>query len=104
MLEYIKAVGTGLFIAFMVTQLVCLGEGNGTSMLPLLRDGDYFIMSKIVKEVERGDVVGVEDINQNKLLVKRIVATEGDFVEVTPTGQFYLNGELQIEDYIYEQD
>ena len=75
------------------------------SMLPNYHDGDYLIINKRAysgsRTPERGDIVVLKaSLEGKKLLIKRVIAIEGDTLEFDGRGNVYLNGELLSEDYI----
>ena len=72
----------------------------GTSMNPTLTDGEVVVALKGGK-LERGDVIAF--YYNNKILVKRVIGTAGDKVNITADGTVYVNDELQIEPYISEK-
>lgn len=57
-------------------------------------------------EPQRGDIVyfkrNVDDMNEQQVLIKRIIGIPGDVVE-EKNGVFYLNGEVLREDYLNEE-
>lgn len=73
------------------------------SMEPTLHEGDSSFMNKIgarLGKAERGDIV-VARVEGEPLLIKRLIALEGDRVSVYG-GRLYINGELMDEPYIAE--
>lgn len=87
---------------------------NGASMSPTLNggdgdipdDGDKLILNRIA-DIDRGDIIvftydwGSAESNPHAL-VKRVIGLPGDTVEIR-SGELYLNGEPQREDYIAEE-
>ena len=76
----------------------------GSSMYPTLHNGDRIILSAFIDEPEYGDIVvtcqpnSVEDV-----LVKRIIATEGQTVDIDfNAGIVYVDGKELYEPYIAE--
>ncbi len=67
---------------------------RGDSMAPTLRDGDRTLISAVGYQPRRGDVVVLRDPSQqDKHLVKRIIAMEGDQVDIDfGLGVVYING------------
>ena len=76
---------------------------EGSSMESTLHDGEHLIISSFLYQPERGDIVVCEDYStpHKKPIVKRIIAIEGDHIEVTPNGKVTLNGELLTEEYVF---
>lgn len=69
----------------------------GTSMQPTLKEGDIVVSVK-GSEFERGDIVSF--YYNNKILVKRVIAFEGDFVRIDEDGTIYVNNKKLSEPYI----
>lgn len=72
----------------------------GTSMTPSLKEGDIVISVKGM-DFQRGDVVSF--YYNNKILVKRVIAFEGEWVNIDEDGNLYINGTLLEEPYITEK-
>ncbi len=72
----------------------------GNSMTPSLVEGDLVVSIKGA-DFERGDIIAF--YYNNKVLVKRAIAFEGDWVDISEDGELYINGELQAEPYVEEQ-
>ena len=70
---------------------------EGTSMEPTLSNGDIVLLTKTTR-FNRGDLCGFTW--NNKLLIKRVIGTPGDWVEIDTDGTIYLNGELLEEPYV----
>ena len=71
----------------------------GTSMTPTLYDGDVVVSVKTGR-LERGDVVAF--YYNNKILVKRVIAGPGQWVDIDEDGSVYVDGELLDEPYVEE--
>ena len=76
---------------------------NGTSMVPTLKNGDKLLVSGLLYEPERGDIVVFkkDGYDSNKALVKRVIAVAGDVVNIDfDNGIVYVNGEAVQEEYL----
>ena len=71
----------------------------GSSMAPTLAEGQIVLSLKDSK-FERGDLVAF--YLGNKLLVKRVIAGPGQWVEITDDGTVYVDGEYLEEPYVSE--
>ena len=77
---------------------------EGNSMLPTLQDGNQLLVSNLFYTPEKGDVVILtKDSFMVSPIVKRVIATEGDTVDIDfSTGTVSVNGEVLEESYIAE--
>jgi signal peptidase I len=88
-------------IAVLVaTLLLPVLQIYGSSMTPTLSDRDIVLTWKTSK-FESGDVIAF--YYNNKILVKRVIAQAGDWIDITPEGDVYVNGELLDEPYLDEK-
>ena len=74
-------------------------EITDSSMKPLLEDGDIVLTIKS-NSFKTGDVVAF--YYGNKILVKRVIGVQGDFVNIDKDGIVYVNGVKLKEDYTKE--
>lgn len=72
----------------------------GSSMTPTLSEGQIVVSVK-GSHFEHGDVVGV--YYGSKLLVKRCIATAGEWVDIDDDGNVYVNNQLLDEPYLVEK-
>ena len=72
----------------------------GSSMEPTLHDGEIVISLKNAKP-ERGDLIGF--YYNNKILVKRVIATSGEWVNIDPAGNVTVNDVPLDEPYVKER-
>ena len=72
----------------------------GNSMNPTLKEGDIVVTVKTSK-IQTGDVVGV--YYGKKLLIKRCIAKEHEWVNIDKDGNVYINGEVLDEPYVKEK-
>jgi signal peptidase I len=93
----------GLFAWFLVIFVAQAFRVQGTSMLPLLEDGERIIVNKFIYRfhpIERGDVVVFYYPRDPSVsFIKRVVALPGDTVEIR-SGQLFVNGQAVREDYL----
>jgi signal peptidase I len=75
-------------------------EIYGSSMMPTLNDGQIVVSLKI-GDMEPGDVVAF--YYNNKVLIKRVIGQSGDWINIDPEGNVYVNGELLEEPYLAEK-
>ena len=72
----------------------------GTSMAPNLQDGDI-VLSVKTGSFNQGDIIAF--YYNNKILVKRVIAGPGQWVDIDDEGNVYVDGELLDEPYVYEK-
>jgi signal peptidase I len=92
-----------LFCFFLITFVAQAFRVQGTSMLPLLQDGERIIVNKFIYRfhpIERGDVVVFwYPKDPSVSFIKRVVGLSGDTVEIR-NGVLYVNGQLVREAYL----
>ena len=71
----------------------------GSSMTPTLTDGDVVVTVK-TSDFEQGDVIAF--YYNNKILIKRVIAEAGDWVDIDEDGTVYVNGAALDEPYVFE--
>jgi len=86
--------------ALIATLVLPVLQIAGTSMEPSLNDGDIVLLVK-TDALDTGDLCAF--YFSNKILIKRIIATPGDFIWIEPDGTVFLNGEPLDEPYVSEK-
>ena len=86
--------------ALVATLLLPVLQIAGTSMEPSLMDGDIVILIK-TDRLKTGDLCAF--YYSNKILIKRIIGTPGDYLWINPDGTVYLNGTELPEPYVQEK-
>ena len=79
---------------------------DGESMVPTLHDKDWLIISNLFYEPEVGDIVVLakDSFFDGKMIVKRIIATENQVVDIDfERGIVYIDGVAIDEPYIAEK-
>lgn len=77
----------------------------GSSMVPTLHNGEKMLVSGLFYKPKAGDIVifKKDEYDPNRALVKRVIATEGQEINMDFTnGIVYIDGEPIVEDYINE--
>lgn len=85
--------------ALIATLIMPVFQISGTSMAPVLNNGDFVISIK-TKKINSGDVIAF--YHGNKILVKRVIASAGEWVVIDEEGNVYVDGILLEEPYIDE--
>jgi len=84
--------------AVLITNvLISVLTVNRSSMTPTLQDGDVVIALKLFG-VSHGDIVAFH--YNNKILLKRVIAKSGDWVNISEDGTVYVNDEAIDEPYL----
>ena len=78
---------------------------NGTSMENTLKGGDWLIVTPYYDEPQYGDIViSTKETAAEGALVKRVIAVEGDVVDVHEDDSVYVNGVKLDETYALTQN
>jgi signal peptidase I len=92
-----------LFCFFLIAFVAQAFRVQGTSMEPLLHDGERIVVNKFIyrfHKIERGDVVVFwYPRDPSVSFIKRVVALPGDQVEIR-SGQLFVNGQPAPESYL----
>jgi signal peptidase I len=72
----------------------------GSSMTPGLVDGEIVVAVKYA-DIEPGDIVAF--YYNNRILVKRVIATSGDWVDIDEEGTVSVNGKVLDEPYLTDK-
>ena len=107
MYEWVQAlVSSVLVVVLIFTFVIRLIGVDGHSMLPTLQHGDRLLVlnSTLCEKYEYGDIVIVrKDTFMNSPIVKRVIATEGQTVDIDfATGSVWVDDRLMDEPYINE--
>lgn len=86
--------------ALLATLVLPVLQIAGTSMEPMLTDGDIVLLVK-TKELKTGDLCAF--YYSNKILIKRVIGTPGDYIWIEKDGTVYLNGTFLDEPYVLEK-
>ncbi len=95
----IKAAVLVITVLFFVTFVLSGMKVTTESMAPMVSKGDRVIVNKVVKSYHRGDVIMFKDHHEQKCIA-RIVAKDGDFVDIRNKGVLYLNNKPEDREYI----
>lgn len=91
---------TAAVAVLIATRLLILIQVNGVSMAPTL-EKDEIIFLRQTKEVKVGDVIGF--YYGGRVLLKRVIACGGDYIEIDKEGNVYVNDEKLEEPYLMDQ-
>lgn len=83
--EIVETLLLTFFIFFIVNSLIGRYRIDGSSMNPTLYDGEYLIINNVsyyLDQPQHGDIVVFRHPNNDLNLIKRIVGTPGDHIEI----------------------
>ncbi len=72
----------------------------GSSMSPVLKDGEIVVLTK-TSDFKTGDIVAF--YYNNKILVKRVICGAGDWIDMDEDGNVFVNGTKIDEPYITDK-
>lgn len=106
--KYVTVIKSTLYTLVTVSALAVLVamlwlpvlQIHGSSMTPTVNDQEIIVSVK-GSEFVHGDVVAF--YYNNKILVKRVVALPGDWVDIDKDGNVFVNGVLLDEPYVSEK-
>lgn len=98
-------VGTAIFSLVFIVALFTLAFRivgvDGDSMMQTLQDGDRLVLTgSLGYEPAYGDIVVINRYTRDPL-VKRVIALEGQTVEITKDGRLLVDNVELVEDYAY---
>ena len=102
--DWIQSLTSALmFCVIIFVFFIRLVYVNGSSMYPTLNNNDLMLVSRFLYTPDTGDIVVFKKdaYDANKALVKRVIATEGQVININfETGQVFVDGVELKEDYI----
>ena len=102
-LDWLQCIVSGIVICILVfTFLLRVVGVVGSSMVPTLEEGDRLIISKLFYQPKYGDIVVLrKETFKDEPLIKRVIATEGQTVDIDFTeGVVYVDGVALEEPYV----
>lgn len=97
---FLSLLGVAAVAVLIATLWLPVFRIYGTSMAPTLSDNEIAVAVKTDK-FETGDVIAF--YLNNKILIKRVIAGPGDWVDIDKEGNVYVNKELIDEPYVTEK-
>lgn len=73
---------------------------NGSSMTPTLEGGEVLVALK-TEQMDTGDIIAF--YYNNKILIKRVIAVSGDWIDIDKDGNVYVNDIAIDEPYLKEK-
>lgn len=104
--DWLEAICFSIIVVFLLfTVFIRPAQVVGDSMLPTLVDKDRLILvNNVISGIESGDIVVITQPSSiGHPIVKRVIATEGQTVDIDfSQGKVYVDGILLEEDYLNE--
>lgn len=106
-LEYAESLAIVFVVMILIFTFIARpATVDGESMLPTLQNAERLVISRVMYEPKRGDIVvlsGDADKESGHNLIKRVIATEGQTIDIDfEEGQVYIDGEAISEPYTLE--
>ena len=104
--EWIHCIIVAIIVCVLLFVLVArVIDVRGSSMLPTLENGDKIIITRLAGDYDNGDIVVLQkDSFRNEPIVKRVIGTAGQTVEINFTeGTVAVDGQVLNEPYIMEK-
>lgn len=106
-IEWVQAIVIAVVMALVIRNFIfTVVRVDGQSMEPTFQHNDRLIVWRLGYDAEEGDVVvfNPPGYDENIYWIKRVIATEGQHVEIDYTsGSVYVDGEKIDEPYLGEQ-
>lgn len=97
-MKIIKELWSYVLIIIIVLLIRCFVVSpirvDGSSMVPTLKDGDFLLLKKYDKEIERFDIVVLK--NGSDKLIKRVIGLPGEHIEYIDN-ELYINHEKIVD-------
>ncbi len=104
LMELADSIVVALVAVMVIFTLICrVYVVDGASMHSTLADGDRLLVSNLFYTPEQGDIVCFMAVNNDeKVLVKRVIATAGQTIDITEDYRVEVDGVVLQEDYLDE--
>lgn len=110
--EKIKLVLSSIVVLFIVVVVSSVlsrdisGKVNvevvGDSMQPTLHSGEKIIADKNITQIKRGDIIIFKSVDDNKILIKRVVGLPNEKIKIQD-GKVFINDKEFVEPYLKEK-
>ena len=103
-IEWVESVSIAVAVVILLFVFVAKPANvQGSSMVPTLADGEKILITDLFYTPSNGDIVVIDSYNNYKItLVKRVIATQGDEIDIDfKTGDVFINKEKIDEPYIF---
>ena len=93
-------IASAAITALIATRLFMLVRINGNSMEPAMEEGEIIVIRQ-TKETAPGDMIGF--YYGGRIFLKRVIGSEGDWIDIDQDGNISVNGEILEEPYAVEK-
>lgn len=102
--DWLESILITVFVVIVLfTFIFRVAMVNGNSMLPTLEHNDRLILYHLFYHPSPQDIIALNSEGLNETLVKRVIATAGQTVDIDfDTGRITVDNNLLEESYIYE--
>lgn len=103
--EWVKAIVVSFAVVFLIFGvLIRLVTVDGRSMEPTLHNNDRLVISNLFYTPKQGDIVVIsEEAGIGRAIIKRVIATGGQTLDIGEDGTVLVNGLPLDEPYIKEK-
>ncbi len=102
--EFVELLVITISVVILALSFVCRHSiVEGDSMQNTLQNGEHLIISDLFYTPRQFDIIVFEDRSTGfpKPMIKRVIATEGQRVEIDERGVVRVDGEVLSEDYVF---
>lgn len=101
--DYVIPIGVAIILALLIRQFLIFKIMVPTSsMYPTIKDNDQIMVTKIYNKnsLKRGDIIVFDSKELNEELIKRLIGLPNDKINITTTGDVYVNGVKMEQKYV----
>jgi signal peptidase I len=110
--EKIKLVLSSIVVLFIVVAVSSVLSGDisskvnvevvGDSMQPTLHSGEKLTADKNITQIKRGDIIIFKSVDDNKILIKRVIGLPDEKIKIQD-GKVFINDKELMETYLKEK-
>ena len=89
-----------LLVLFVFNFILGIARVNQNSMLPNIQPNDVIVYNRLDHNFQYNDVVVALEVNDNVLIIKRIIGLPGDTINIDDSGTLTVNGHSVQEKFL----